>query len=204
MSTETKEALNLQLLFRSNESDWWNNACLRVGYDEFYRYADGYKRAADILAGHVDENNCDQDFVAFPILFLYRHYIELKLKETIQKGRQLLNEKGTYPTHHEIDKLWHLCKSIALKVWPDGDVNELALAEECILIFSHYDQASFAFRYPETKDGKLSLQGLEYANLRHVKDTMNQIAVLLDGMSIAIGEYLEYKQQMEREYANYW
>lgn len=97
-----KDNIELSNLFRSNEPDWWNNACLKVGHDEFYRYADGYKRAANILVDHVDQNNCDQDFVAFPVLFLYRHYIELKLKEIIQKGRQLLDEEGTYPTHHDI------------------------------------------------------------------------------------------------------
>lgn len=107
---------------------------------------------------------------------------------------------------YDIEKLWNLCKTIAIKVWPKGDVAELNLTENCILIISRYDQASFAFRYPETKDGERSLQGLEYANLRHIKDTMAQISVLLDGMSIAIGDYLDQylqaKYEMQQEYGN--
>lgn len=44
-------------------------------------YAMGYKRAGDILVQYVADNDWDQDFLVYPITFLYRQYLELRLKE---------------------------------------------------------------------------------------------------------------------------
>src|SRR5712671_6183891 len=77
-------------LFRSvtaseaDEDDWETNAWVRGATD--YAYAEGYRRAARILADHVIQNRWDIDFLVYPIVFLYRHNIELQFKRLIPDG----------------------------------------------------------------------------------------------------------------------
>lgn len=71
-------------LFRGDLRDWKNNACLRNG-DE-YAYREGYRRGAQILVRAVEETQSDQDFLVYPIVFLYRHHIELALKRVIKRA----------------------------------------------------------------------------------------------------------------------
>jgi len=49
-----------------------------------------YKRAADLLVQHIIETKITLDIntLVFPILYLYRHYIEIKLKDIIRTGYQ--------------------------------------------------------------------------------------------------------------------
>ena len=53
----------------------------------------------------------------YPIVFLYRQYLELRLKEIINEERKLLkkSEYG-YPEHHKLDKLWPTAKGIVRQV----------------------------------------------------------------------------------------
>ena len=81
-------------LFRDDLSDYHNNACLSLGGDPF-PYAEGYRRAAEILVHYVNDNGQDQDFLVFPILFLYRHHLELAMKRIIGRLPRLLNRELT-------------------------------------------------------------------------------------------------------------
>lgn len=38
-----------------------------------------------------------------------------------------------------------------------------------------------AFRYPQTIKGKVSLDGIEHINLRHVREVISEVARVLDG-----------------------
>lgn len=71
-------------LFRGDLRDWKNNACLRNGNE--YAYREGYRRGAQILVRAVEETQSDQDFLVYPIVFLYRHHIELALKRVIKRA----------------------------------------------------------------------------------------------------------------------
>lgn len=58
-------------LFKS-DSDWHNNACLNFQYDMSHGYINGYKLAADSLVVKVNETGRDQDYLVYPIVFLYK------------------------------------------------------------------------------------------------------------------------------------
>jgi hypothetical protein len=66
------------VLFGSG-TDWQVNACIN-GIDEEASYQDGYRRAALHLADYVCDTAKGQDFLVYPIVYLYRHHIELRLK----------------------------------------------------------------------------------------------------------------------------
>jgi hypothetical protein len=50
----------------------------------WYDYTIGYKEAADILVGHVESTGRRADKLGYPILFLYRHHLELVVKSLIR------------------------------------------------------------------------------------------------------------------------
>jgi hypothetical protein len=56
-----------------------------AGADRWCLYAAGYKRAAELLIQQV-RTTYEANTLIFPIIFLYRHYVEVTLKEIIEYG----------------------------------------------------------------------------------------------------------------------
>lgn len=183
-------------LFRSN-IDWWHNACLNYCPDALDMYALGYKHAGDFLAQHVIKTRRHQDVLVYPLVFLYRQYLELRLKELIKAGSLLIDKSQSYPKHHKIDVLWKQCRKILEEAYPEDCSADLNAVEDCIKQFSEYDPSSTAFRYPTDKKGKKSLPGLTHINLKNFSEIMENLASLLDGASTGISCYLDMKWDME-------
>ncbi len=183
-------------LFKSDD-DWWHNACLNRLPDPSGLYVLGYKRAGDVLVEYIKDTRFEQDILVYPTVFLYRQYIELRLKEIIKYGNQLFDTPGEIPKHHKIDELWKQSRKILERVWPESTAEDRNAVEECIHQFSKIDPTSTAFRYPTDKDGNRSLPGSRNINLRNLAEVMERIAMLLDGASMGISHYLDEKHEME-------
>jgi hypothetical protein len=166
--------------------------------DGWSLYADAYKRAGDLLVKHIKEKHKDQNLLIYPVVFLYRQYIELRLKGLIRDGNQLLDIPEEFQKHHRIDELWKQCRRLLERVY-DGPSDDLEAVEDCILQFSEEDSTSMAFRYPTDKNDNPSLPNLTVINLRNLAEVIARIGSLLDGASIGISEYLYKKQEIENE-----
>ena len=81
-------------LFLNNPDAWWISAFASSQSSAIY--STGYKRAADILALHVQADDREVNFLVFPIIFMYRQYLELQLKEIIRDGQCLEGEKKIF------------------------------------------------------------------------------------------------------------
>ncbi|MGL4602787.1 MAG: hypothetical protein ACRCU9_01470 [Iodobacter sp.] len=182
------------------QNDWWNNACLNFCHDGLGLYAAGYKEAADLLVNSVEERRAGQDTLVYPVLFLYRQYLELALKDLIRMAMQLTDIEGDFPKHHKINHLWETCHKLLLSIEPDDSVVELKEIGRLICDFSKVDPTSMAFRYPEDKDGNPSLPGITHINLRNVREVIAKISVILTGAGCQIANYLQLKASMESEY----
>lgn len=144
----------------------------------------------------------------YPAIFLYRQYIELRLKEMVQNSYWCLGIPKYFPKHHKIDELWKICRSNIEKM--DADEiermdansqnqlrNDLNALEEDINAFSKLDSNSITFRYPIDKDGKpLDLPKID---LRKMRDLVGRISYWLDGASVGIEESLKAKHEYEHE-----
>src|SRR5438270_6878360 len=106
------------LLFVDGD-DWWHNACVGWSREEWDGYAEGYKRAADLLVQHVVDTQSNQDYLIYPVAFLYRQAVEVSLKHLLVKGSQLLDRKSVIPKHHRLVPLWQQCWAIIEQVWPE-------------------------------------------------------------------------------------
>src|SRR5215208_5827213 len=79
--------------------------------DRWHAYADGYRRAATIVATHLDSARGDEDRVVFALLGLWRHYLELKLKALIPDMRELPGGPSEpVPVKHDLTKLWSIAE----------------------------------------------------------------------------------------------
>jgi hypothetical protein len=194
------------VVFGSRE-DWQLNACLNFVDTEsqWDLYADGYRRAGDILVDHAAATNSDQDILVFPIVFNYRQYLELRLKELLVLSRQLGDDREPIEPDHPLLPLWGRVRENIEKYWPTDD--NFDAVEEIIKQFNDVDPRSFAFRYPVKKDfGTPSLPDQQHINLGQVRARISEIATVLDGVSALLSEYLDSKREQEAdiraEYAN--
>jgi hypothetical protein len=183
------------------DPDWYLNARLHVTPENWDTYAEGYRSAADIIVQYVIDNNWYQDFLVYPIVFLYRQYLELRLKELIRVSSQLLGQKPDFPKEHDLVKLWRKVRPNIGQVWPDSMTESyLEATEDRIKELYSIDPGSYAFRYPEDKKGTPTLLGRQHINLKQLRDVVKAISIVLDGSSIGMGEYLNAKHEMMAEY----
>jgi hypothetical protein len=180
-------------LFMSDD-DWQNNACInqKVIHD-LDLFAEGYKTGGDVLVRHVIKSGSDQDILVYPIVFLYRQHIELRLKEIIREGNRLLDDPPDHPTHHELQKMWPLVKGIIGKVWPhdNDESDDLEFIDHVIHQFCRVDPHSDSFRYPENSNGRNPLANICHINLRHFVEMIERASNFLYGVSAAICDYNE-------------
>jgi hypothetical protein len=113
ITTNYKTTNKFEPLFKP-ASDWHNNACLNYGNDVTRNYIDGYKKAADKLVNDMDSHI---DLLVYPIVFLYRHHVEISLKEMIESGDFLLGTKFNKTKTHGLNSLWMEVKRIAKEIW---------------------------------------------------------------------------------------
>jgi len=199
-------------LFRGDLRDWKNNACLRQGDD--YACREGYLRGAQILVQAVGEKERDQDFLVYPIVFLYRHYIELLLKEVIRGTPYLLDRELTanekkHLQSHRIDLLWNDFKPLSAAItkvagWSDLPIDDIEGIDDYIRQISEIDPDSYRLRYAHTKKGVPSLpKSLTHINLRHFGELMDRLARYLWGIDASMGAIEDMKHDYESEMASY-
>jgi hypothetical protein len=191
---------NYPPLFQADFRDWKNNACLHSSAsDPTYAYVEGYKRAADVLVSHVMNAGRDQDFLVYPIVFLYRQHLELRFKEIISDGSKLFPDDETLKVKriHSLVELWPIAKKVIQKVWSEeSDCSDYEKINHFIEEITKVDGNSTTFRYPKTKDGINTLRDLQHINLRHLAECIHAIYGFLDGASCGLGFYLDQKDEI--------
>ncbi|EWH01485.1 hypothetical protein [Halomonas sp. BC04] len=180
--------------------DWWMNACLDWYHDPTELYIVGYKEAGDSLVNSVADRSGSADSLIFPIVFLYRHYIELRLKSLLHDGNRLLDIEHKQKSEHQLSKLWSKVRDILVELWPDGSKDDLVAFDSLINQFEKVDPRSTTFRYPKDFDGNNSLQmDSPRVNLRNLKEVVGAMAIILEGSAAGVSEYQGYKNDMQSD-----
>lgn len=129
----------------------WGQKRLFAGWmvGQWLWYPDAYKLAADKLAEQI-EGHSWEDGLVFPVVFLYRHYVELKLKYLIieldRLGGTDMNEKEF--NKHKLIPLWiYVKKHLGCIRDANWDKEILRSLESLIKEFDQLDPNSYRFRY---------------------------------------------------------
>jgi hypothetical protein len=156
-------------------------------------YIDGYRDAAEAVFEHV-ESGASPDHLLFPAAFLWRHCIELHLKEIIALGRSLDGKKWGFPEHHRLLDLWREAKPYVLQIAPKRKRRpEVRNVEANIIEFEKIDPSAQGFRYSFDKSGTRILKTApDMMNLRVLHEAMMAVANFLSGVSSVLHERWEY------------
>ncbi|MDN6161634.1 MAG: hypothetical protein L0K95_13345 [Tetragenococcus koreensis] len=142
------------------------------GQDFTHSYTEGfYKGAVKILE---NSGSADMDYVVYPIIFSYRHYIELSLKNLDLMLELYFEERIKIKNTHDICSL--LCSVVEtlydkkiMFILPD-EIQDVILNIACL------DERNDRFRYAYSQCGKLSHEydSVQY-NLDKIYKAMKQV-----------------------------
>lgn len=203
LDTATQSTGTVPSLLRAGP-DWWNNACVGFANCEWDLYARGYKRAADLLVSHIGASGSDQDVLVYPILFMYRQYFELRLKQLMRDAAVLLDEEFKLPGTHALTPLYvRLVEKLNViheNVGGDSiNAKEFVEAEQTIRAIDEVDPQSMTFRYPTTLNGNRLVPDVDYINLRVFREGIERLASLLEGIDCQLSALADIRNDWMRD-----
>ena len=185
-------------------------------YLKFPSYLGSYKRAFDILIEGILESQSHVDSVAYPMLFIARHCLELGLKTNIRyfakySGKDEYTNAGT----HNLESLFdgfklHISETISnLKTIHGIDVDKddiksfdklCSEVEKLKEIFHILDEGSDAFRYPVDKKKNPSFGNGDKVNLLDLNELLDKGMLLFTHTASVFAKYTDYIDSIEQYY----
>ncbi len=150
----------------------------------------GFKKAADILTNHIQKSIIYGDLVVYPIVYLYRHHLELSLKDIIIRGNYLLDKPITLKFDHSLNKLWNYCQTILPQIGIPTDIPEAKPFKDCLKQLDQVDSQANAFRYPVTKNEKPTLLNLDSVDLNNLRIVIDRMSFFIEIISDMLAEKL--------------
>jgi hypothetical protein len=188
-------------LFRADKELWEANAQLHGPGDSGYAYARGYRIGAQALAQQVLQEEWFLDFLVFPIAYLYRHHVELMLKQLTLTAAFLVNqplsaaEKKEVTSRHHLQKLWEIFRP-RLKAAYELPAQDLEGIDSYIRQLDQVDPDGQSFRYAISTKGDPSLAGLRHVNIIAFAEAMERLCNYLEGLDSHFDVLCDHKQEM--------
>lgn len=175
---------------------------------------EGYKDVTiELLNQLLNDENIDWlkiDSRIYPIVFLFRHYLEVVLKDTLRYynilNNNILSDEVGYEKEHSLMNIWQKLKHYLEKNYTNYD-NELK--NDCIekdnaveAIFTEIDDLdkdSFGFRYA-FKGTKFINEKIKYSlpklsiNLQNLQNTIIKMINYFEGINAQVAVFLDEKQ----------
>lgn len=160
-------------------------------------YARGYQVAYQrLLDSWRNDDSSKPDSLAYPIVFLCRQYLELRLKELIQMGQELLSVQENWPRIHNLSELWMPLRPLIEEIWPNDPRDTLDHVESLIEEFTTFDPDSMTFRYPTDRNGKKHFPGFESLSFTRLEDGMAELSSFLDAVHSGCSVYLDHMKSV--------
>lgn len=164
---------------------------IRCSYNAWFMpnwdtYATGYKEAADAIMERIIANPAWIDTYLYPVMFLYRHYLELRMKEIIGKC------SGEVVYSHSLEALLQRLLPEIRKRWRGAEARaRLQSFKERVAEFHRMDKTSETFRYPDSGPKNEPPTRGEWINLLQVQQVVDSMSIYLDGISSEIEAELD-------------
>lgn len=172
--------------------------------DAFGVFAKGYTLAANRLTKLLLDRPRFSDYEAYPIVFLYRHALELSLKHliytsvTLSAFKALDDIENKLRNTHDLLKLAQSVKALLSLLFPedDGLRDAVALVKETCSEFSDIDPKSDGYRYPIDIKGQHSTKLHQVINLRAFANRMSSVLENLDTIHFGINIEIDKAQEV--------
>lgn len=185
---------------------------------KWFIYADGFKKAAHMLLENC-QTTYDYNTVVYPIVFNYRHYLELILKAILMNldrymlkapqrdSDETIKKKLTEILDaHKLEPLWSEIGRLKNKLEPHDRNSifhpqlDLKKINRYIKEFTKVDCTSITFRYPDEDSSSCVIDGIQWLDLHHYVTEMGEISKILEGILdmiiIAIDQRNEFNADM--------
>ena len=202
---ETDESKIYESIFGPNGRWQHDGPSIATGW---YGCATAYKTSADLLVDGLSACPVNNPDLARPIMFLYRHYLELVLKGvlgTLQACQFYLAEPTGKPRvnpkpEHSLMEIWEQIQAAISELEsgiPDYLTESVHTITERIRELEEVDAPSTRFRYPVDIQGNPTLKRLpSKSELLHVKGVIAAMSKHMDGMAFGAEERFEGLWQM--------
>ena len=155
---------------------------------KYFEYSAAYKEAGDrLVSAALEDQSLFMAISIYPIVFLYRQFIELYIKDLLLKhSTNFINDKSLRRSH-DIYNLWKSLLEIIQQKrlsYPnvfttDNVINALIGADAYLAELSIVDRESMAFRYPDDKTHKKDYFPNEITiDLCNLKERINELSNL--------------------------
>ena len=125
-------------------------------------------------------------------MFLWRHAIELQLKNIVDRGQIVLEEEAAYPKHHGLKEVWKMAIKVIEKL-QEEDNGEIANVTRVIDELCALDPDSAGFRYHQTKKGQPTLDTApEHLHLGSINDALAGVSSYLDCVDTVLEQAIDY------------
>lgn len=153
---------------------------------DWFVYTEGYREAADQLYNNIP--NQKQDLYVLPIVFLYRHNIEISIKlaygllqsiSAIQSAQTL--------SGHRLIQLWKKIKQPVLQ-YRYMDKDTCREVENALAAIDKIDPRSTAFRYPISPDNQPVWEGWVPLDLQEYREVATAVSTALESLCLSLRE----------------
>lgn len=146
----------------------------------------------------------NKPFLACAMIFCFRQFIEVRLKELVYMGRKELFETPDFQKQHSLSNLFKdYINSVLPKLDPNYDKCMVDNVKCLIDEFNSIDSKSTSFRYPVEKKLKPTLN-IPNLNLDNFKEVMDKLSNYFDAQLEVVKLLGNYNEEMATEYASYF
>lgn len=154
-----------------------------IASDPFIRLVlmkEGYKKAADLMVKRTIEDWRERDLLVFPIIFNYRHFLELSLKYHLSTYGQGVDIAPNWNSHDLVD-LWKDFKKMLGRYGIDDPDEVDPVVKSIIVNYAKADPGSFSHRYPVDRQGNPLPVDQRELDLENLADVMSAVAGYFNG-----------------------
>jgi len=167
---------------------------------ELSAFALGYREAANRLATEFSQSDPRPDYEGYPILYLYRHSLELYLKAIVYRSAGLMGLMGKEKPDvtklfksHKLRRLLAPVRAVFNAMQWNFDFEDSEFAsfdefEQFIGTIDSIDADSDGFRYPMNREGQANLPHHYVINVISFAKIMSSLLSYLEGAADLIKE----------------
>lgn len=185
-------------------------------YQRFESYLFFYNEAFKVLMKDIETSGSHVDRLAYPMLFIARHCLELGFKANIRYFKKYSgSEDFTKSDSHDLKILFNGFKFHVQESIKNLDKKfSITVEKEDITEFNRYcgnmdkltdyfdqlDKTSFSFRYPVDKNQKKIFKYNDRVNLLDIEELLDAGMVLLNHTSSVFSKYTDYADDIVKIY----